>query len=271
MQKTIFLEIEQKILELEKHPLYEWINSKERLCFFMERHVYAVWDFMCLTKTIQNEFAPIPNDKRWQPPRNRELARFINEIIVAEESDETPSGEVMSHFEIYLKAMTEVGASIKLVEALVAQVTKDNFSKLALKLNIPFSSKKFSEKTLETIDYGHIHQIAASFCFGREKSIPHIFRSLLEKMAINESDAPMFHYYLKRHIEIDGDNHGPIALKMIESLCADDETKWREVKESALKAIKDRYDFWSDVLAELQIIGVGDFHLQKISPHKFFH
>ena len=74
----------------------------------MERHVFAVFDFMSLVKNIQREIAPASTF--WIPPRNNQLARFINEIVLAEESDETPDGRYMSHFEMYLHAMNEVKA-----------------------------------------------------------------------------------------------------------------------------------------------------------------
>jgi phage FluMu protein gp41 len=79
-----------------------------------------------------------------------------------------------------------------------------------------------------------------------------MFKAFLEKMNIDEQSAPMFHFYLKRHIDLDGDSHGPLAMKMIAELCGNDESKWHEAKEAAKSSLKARIQFWDDVLAEIR-------------------
>jgi hypothetical protein len=37
-------------------------------------------------------------------------------------------------------------------------------------------------------------------------------------------------YYFERHIEIDADEHGPMAMKMITELCGDDAQNGQKLK-----------------------------------------
>ena len=67
------------------------------------------------------------------------------------------------------------------------------------------------------IGSGRLHAIAAAFTFGREDLIPDVFRGF-----IRDQDARLggrlnlFRWYLDRHIEVDGDEHGPMALQMVD-------------------------------------------------------
>ena len=59
------------------------------------------------------------------------------------------------------------------------------------------------------------------------------------------TSAPKFKYYLERHIELDGDEHGPMALKLMEEACNNDDKKWEEATSVALRAIEARINLWS--------------------------
>jgi hypothetical protein len=251
MLNKILTEINPKLQELESHFIYKKINTLGTLRLFMDRHAFAVFDFMSLTKSIQSEFSPI--EKMWTPPKNNELSRFINEIVLAEESDLAPDKTYMSHFEMYCRAMDEIGANRSAVEEFVEVARKEGATTAARKLPIPNSAKLFMAETFHLIENGEIHEIAASFCFGREKVIPLMFQSLLDEMDISEKQAPLFYYYLKRHIEIDSDSHGPLALEMLSVLCGEDTKKWDEVKLAAVNSIESRIEFWNSLSEEIDI------------------
>jgi hypothetical protein len=87
----------------------------------MERHCWAVWDFFVLVKQLQRS---ITNTKRfWTPCEDVNAARFINEIVIGEESDITNiEGEHLSHFQLYLKGMEEIGAKTPSIRNFIKKV-----------------------------------------------------------------------------------------------------------------------------------------------------
>src|SRR3982750_435430 len=88
---------------LQDHTIYTKVSSLEHIRLFMEAHVFAVWDFMCLLKALQRMVTCV--DIPWMPRGNPATRRLINEIVTGEESDLLPDGGGASHFELYLQAM----------------------------------------------------------------------------------------------------------------------------------------------------------------------
>lgn len=219
--------------ELTNHRLLvtNSIQTIGDLRIFMEHHVFAVWDFMSLVKTLQHEACP--STTLWFPTKgNRSpIARMINEIVLSEESDVTQDGKgSISHFDLYLQAMNEIGAN---TNTIIDFINNRDVGR------IPKGSYEFVSNTLDTIDKG-THCAAASFCYGRETLIPDMFRRLLRQLDISEMKAPKFHYYLQRHIEIDGNDHGPKAENLVQYFCSNDPIKAVEAEKAAIEAIQAR-------------------------------
>ena len=106
--------------KLKQHPVYKSICSVKDIQFFMENHVFAVWDFMSLLKQLQNLLSC--NKIPWRPSGYPKASRLINEIVWGEESDLDRNGVPMSHFEMYLQAMRSLGASSKKIDELIVDV-----------------------------------------------------------------------------------------------------------------------------------------------------
>lgn len=242
--------------ELATHPVYAAVKDMDDLTIFMQHHIYSVWDFMSLVKYLQNKIAPATTP--WLPHGDAQVQRFINDIVLEEESDEgiplengTPT--YTSHFNLYRLAMEEVRkGSDTLINEFIDKVTSDSLETALKTIEIPSPAKEFMETTFNFVHSDKPHVIAAAFALGREHIIPEMFRALLDKMKISREDAEVFHYYLDRHIELDGDHHGPMSLRMLDLLCEEDEAKIAEAEEAALNAIKARIRFWDGVLLAIE-------------------
>ena len=238
--------------KLVNHKIYNRIESIEDLKLFMENHIYAVWDFMSLLKGLQINLTCTKNP--WTPVDNTEAARFINEIVLEEETDEIKGGIAISHFELYLESMKEIGADTSQINNFISGIKESSdYRETINNFNIHDDIKSFLNFTFDIIESGEAHKIASAFTFGRENVIPDMFIGLVKGLNEKNSDiANKFVYYLERHIELDGDDHGPIALKMIENLCGDDEKKWDEVTKIAKESIQMRIKLWDHICNEIK-------------------
>ncbi len=242
--------ISQARNQLLEHPLYTRISDLASVRGFMQFHAFAVWDFMSLTKALQQQLTctQVP----WVPNPEPELARFINEIVLGEESDEDGNGGFTSHYELYLAAMREVGADTARITGFVERVQKtDDFDGLIARLAPEGGVFAFVDSTFSMIRRG-THAAAASFLFGREDVIPEMFAKVLEQEHLHE-DARYrsLRWYLERHIELDGDHHGPLARRLLRSLCGDSDEKWEEARLAAEDSIAARIRLWDYVCGAL--------------------
>jgi hypothetical protein len=213
----------------------------------MESHVYAVWDFMSLVKKLQLDLTTITLP--WQPPENITAARLINEIVWGEESDLDKNGKPFSHFEMYLNAMNQINANTAGIKDILKYLKAGkNIFDIINQINLPYHIKDFLRFTFEIIEESKTHKIAAVFTFGREDLIPDMFISMIKKMnRDHDHKIDQIIYYFERHIEVDGDEHGPMALEMIKNLCGTDPIKWNEAINASQEALQKRIALWDGI------------------------
>jgi hypothetical protein len=252
------LTVLKKILELKhqiapvrdrllNHPLYAKIQGINQLQVFAQYHVFAVWDFMSLLKSLQNNLTctTIP----WQPKGSANTRYLINEIVVGEESDVDAFGNRISHFELYLQAMEQMGASTKEIQVLIGHLKMGlPISKALERIELPTGVKEFLSFTFDIIQEP-IHVQAAVFSFGREDLIPDMFLGLLKEIAkLHPEKLDGFIYYLERHIEVDGGHHSHLAMEMVIELCGDSLSNWMEATVAAKLSLEKRIQLWDAIL-----------------------
>lgn len=214
--------------ELVNHRVYEMISDRSSLKIFMENHIFAVWDFMSILKSLQREITCVRVP--WKPSLyNKDLVRFVNEIVLDEESDLNKENQASDHFSMYINSMLEVGADVSLIQKYL-----ESFDSNIL----PVEIRDFVEFTLSVARDNKVHITAGIFYFGRENIIPDMFRTALESIENGTlmRQAPSLRYYLSRHIEVDSESHGPLAGKLLEATCRGDAVKFQESLTYGIKA-----------------------------------
>ena len=236
---------------LIEHPLYNSMENLSDIKKFMEVHVYAVWDFMSLVKNLQMNLTCISTP--WIPSENSLTARLINEIVMGEETDIDKNEVAKSHFEMYLDSMNEIGANTNKIKNLIELVKqgKDIF-RIIQNHEISDEIKDFLNFTFSVIKNNKVHVTAAVFTFGREDLIPNMFIEIVRKIKLENKSVESLIYYLERHIEMDGDHHGPMAMNMIESLCENNDNKIKEALDSSKLALKKRIKLWDHIYQQIK-------------------
>ncbi len=235
---------------LASHSLYRSFTRTEDLRIFMESHVFAVWDFMSLLKALQRGLTCV--DVPWFPSSTPESRHLVNEIVLGEESD-IYTGRHVSHFELYRMAMQQCDASTVAINSLLAALQRGGNLESALHTcGAPEEAAAFVRDTFSILERDKLHVTAAAFTFGREDLIPEMFKGFVRDLNRElRGSLATFLWYLDRHIEVDGGEHGPMALRMIAELCGNDEQKWAEAEEAAVFALHSRLRLWDGIAARI--------------------
>jgi hypothetical protein len=232
------------------HPLYAALNSHAAITTFMEHHVYAVWDFMSLLKSLQRQLTCV--DVPWVPSGPTGSRRLINDIVLVEESDELHGGFI-SHFELYLAGMTDAGADRRAIDGFLSRIREGRTVPNALvQSRVPKASAAFVRTTWRFVETAPVHSQAAAFAFGREDLIPDMFEQVVKVNANEGGQLDTFVDYLARHIQVDAEEHTPMAMQMLADLCEDDPQKWAECADTVNTALAARARLWDGVLAAIR-------------------
>lgn len=231
--------------KLTHHPLYTAIQNKQHIVTFMQHHVWAVWDFMSLLKSLQQNLTCV--QVPWKPVGNANTRFFINEIVLGEECDVDFHGVRKSHFEMYLDAMHQANANTNDILQFVSLLQNQTVIDALQVSNAPSCVKQFVAQTFQIIQQPK-HVQAAVFTYGREDLIPHMFIACIQHLP-NEQKQQLnyFKYYLERHIEVDGDHHSLLAIQMTEELCGQNKEYIEEAKNAVEEALASRLLLWDGI------------------------
>jgi len=232
-----------------RHRLYSSLSCLEDVQTFMAHHVFAVWDFMSLLKCLQSHVTSV--SAPWRPVGDGVVRRFINEIVLEEESDEIAPGQYASHFEIYLDAMDQAGADRSGIDAFLEGLDAGLDVEEALCApGVPEGARAFVTQTWATISASGLHCVAASFAFSRESIIPDMFEPMVAELSEaypGKLDGLL--WYMRRHIALDGDLHHDLAQRLAAVMMGESFERWSEGTESVRESLLARSALWDAVVA----------------------
>jgi hypothetical protein len=235
---------------LLQHKVYQQLKSVAALRCFMEHHVFAVFDFMSLLKALQQRLTSV--SVPWVPVAHASGSRLINEIVLGEESDENGEGGFASHFELYRQAMLEIGARTDVIDRFVDDLRNGRSVAASLQNpEIPLGVRQFVSATFQVIESCDLIALTANFTFGREDLLPDVFHQIVHELDEANGCLSQFKYYLQRHIDLDSDHHGPLAHRLLASLCGDRPQAWETAAQASLAALEARHQLWDSIAAAM--------------------
>ena len=230
---------------LMAHRLYRSLTSADHVRLFMEHHVFAVWDFMTLLKRLQRDLTCVEGP--WLPRADAGHARFVNELVLDEESDEDGEQGYLSHFELYLMAMRETGASTQRIDFFLDTLRRGVSVSDALRVvEAPASVCRFVSHTMMLAEKAQTHEVCSAFFYGREEIIPDMFDALLSALPLHRTGR--LRYYLQRHVDVDDNKHGPAARRLLDYVCQNNPERIADAQRAAQSALRHRIELWNGVI-----------------------
>ena len=229
------------------HEIYQQMETMEDLREFMEHHVFAVYDNMSQLKALQRTLSFGKND--WIPTPYTNTLRIVNEMALEDECDEF-EGAYLSHFELYRKAMQQAGATTHLVDRFLVLLQEEDELYAALdKIGLPESIKLYLKINWEISNSGKPHAMAAAFFLGREDVIPELFHKIGGDLLFQHpAKLSIMKQYLERHTDVDHEKKNRHIQTVLEELCGEDETKWKEAEIAAKSVLDARFALWDGML-----------------------
>ncbi len=229
---------------LAQHRLYALIDSPAALHVFMQHHIFCVWDFMSLVKSLQLNLTGM--QLPWLPSQYPQLARLINEIGLDEETD-CIEGHPTSHFQLYVTAMEEAGADVSLINTFIGHLGNQVPLQMALEAaEVPQSAQNFIKSTFQTLE--NLPEVQATVFFhAREDIIPPMFIEMVRNLQNTGLNCRTLLLYLERHIELDGGTHGPKAQQILQQMFSQKPELLPEATQAVEKALLARLALWNQI------------------------
>lgn len=223
------------------HPLFSKLNSLGALRTYMEYHVWCVWDFMVLARSLRDG---LENDAaEWLPSAYPGALSEILEILRSEETDKGPDGRLTSHFEVFVAAMRAAGADCGPIDGFMRRVAQGATANEAMRASgAQPASLAFVNSTLAD-SKAPVHCRASVFHYARESLVPRMLDNILSGQSSHPENLSKFIWYLKRHVELDFSEHSDATGRILNEVLGLDPGKAHEALTAAEGAIRARLNY----------------------------
>ena len=140
--------------------------------------------------------------------------------------------------------MNQSGANTGPIKSFVLNVSENNIP------SVNEGVDSFLKFTFDVINSGEAHKIASAFTFGREDLIPDMFTAIVEEYN-TDNKLDKFVYYLERHIELDGGEHGPLLYNLFLIYVERMKRNGRKLKKQLISSLIARKKLWDMILEKL--------------------
>ena len=116
--------------QLLNHQIYGQVDEIRKTKIFMESHIFGTWDYLTMFKSLQRALTSL--NIHLLEKGTLQLPFVMNQIILNEELDDESSREYLSAigiYQLYIKAMEEIGADTKPITYLVDSIKRENIGK----------------------------------------------------------------------------------------------------------------------------------------------
>lgn len=244
---------------LESHKLYDRIFDDYSLRLFVEHHVVCVWSYNYLLRNIYQELVSMIQPLNSQA--QKEALRIISEAILEEEVEEQTDGSLLSHLEIYLEAMQELGADVgPILSFFDMQESGASWQESLAASHFPASVAQYARSMGELFERP-LHERAAVLFYEGEPFIPDTFLNRLGQLGARHDVNRLLDYF-ERHIEGLKRPGFSTSGRLVEIFCGDNPQLNDEAEKAAEQAMQIRIDLWNKLSDNL---GAGP---AKASPRR---
>lgn len=230
---------------LAGHPLTGALDSLDHLRQFMSLHIYTLWDYRVLLGALQQALVNMAPFKV-----QVQAVEWIKQCLADESSCSAAlpmaDGCGFSQFEIYNRAMQEVGADAAPARQFIQRHQDGDVHQLLNSGLVPPAARDFVETTLGLMAEYKAPVLAAVLVHARAVGVTATLKNCAVRVGLNAQTAPALMLFLECHARRDQTLCAASAQRMVLDLCGADAGLREEAFIAVEEALCARLRLWDE-------------------------